>query len=70
MAWIADAYRSLYPNEIDAVACVTGKPVTQNGIAGRVEATGHGIQFALRNSSVTPMTSQRRISTADSRVSA
>ena len=48
MAWIADAYRSLYPNEIDAVACVTGKPVTQNGIAGRVEATGRGIQFALR----------------------
>ena len=26
----------------------TGKPVTQNGIAGRVEATGRGIQFALR----------------------
>jgi glutamate dehydrogenase (NAD(P)+) len=48
MAWIADAYRSIYPHELDAVACVTGKPVTQNGIAGRVEATGRGVQFALR----------------------
>jgi glutamate dehydrogenase (NAD(P)+) len=48
MAWIADEYRSLCPSEINAIACVTGKPTTQGGIAGRVEATGRGIQYALR----------------------
>ena len=48
MAWIVDEYRSLHPEELDAIACVTGKPLTQGGIAGRVEATGRGIQFALR----------------------
>jgi glutamate dehydrogenase (NAD(P)+) len=48
MAWIADEYRSIHPGEVDALACVTGKPITQGGIAGRVEATGRGIQFALR----------------------
>ena len=48
MAWIADEYRSLHPDELDAIACVTGKPTTQGGIAGRVEATGRGVQFALR----------------------
>jgi len=48
MAWIADTYRMLYPNDINAIACVTGKPVTQGGIRGRVEATGRGVQYALR----------------------
>ena len=48
MAWIADEYRRLYPGEIDAIACVTGKPVTQSGIRGRVEATGRGVQYGLR----------------------
>ncbi len=48
MAWIADEYRRLYPNDIDAIACVTGKPVTQSGIRGRVEATGRGVQYGLR----------------------
>ena len=48
MAWIADAYRALHPEDLDAIACVTGKPVSQGGIAGRVEATGRGIQYALR----------------------
>jgi glutamate dehydrogenase (NAD(P)+) len=48
MAWIADAYRSLYPNDLNAMACVTGKPLKQGGIAGRIEATGRGVQYALR----------------------
>ena len=48
MAWIADTYRHLHPEDINAIACVTGKPVTQGGIAGRVEATGRGVQYGLR----------------------
>ena len=48
MAWIADVYRMNYPHDINAIACVTGKPVTQGGIAGRTEATGRGLQYALQ----------------------
>ena len=48
MAWIADTYTAFHPGQIDALACVTGKPVTQGGIRGRVEATGRGIYFGLR----------------------
>lgn len=48
MAWMADEYRSLYPTEINALACVTGKPLTQGGIAGRTEATGRGVQYVVR----------------------
>ena len=48
MAWMADEYRQLHPSDIDALACVTGKPETQGGIPGRVEATGRGVQYVLR----------------------
>ncbi|MEE3087829.1 MAG: Glu/Leu/Phe/Val dehydrogenase, partial [Pseudomonadota bacterium] len=48
MAWIADQYLQFRPTDIDAKACVTGKPVSMGGIAGRTEATGRGIQYALR----------------------
>ncbi|MFI0396494.1 Glu/Leu/Phe/Val family dehydrogenase [Paracoccus jiaweipingae] len=48
MAWMADAYKRLHPDDIDARACVTGKPLSFGGIAGRVEATGRGVQYALR----------------------
>jgi glutamate dehydrogenase (NAD(P)+) len=48
MAWIADTYDAFNPGEIDNLGCVTGKPVSQGGIRGRREATGRGIQFALR----------------------
>ncbi|MEZ5723582.1 MAG: Glu/Leu/Phe/Val dehydrogenase [Paracoccaceae bacterium] len=48
MAWMADAYKRLHPDDINAKACVTGKPVTIGGILGRVEATGRGVQYALQ----------------------
>lgn len=48
MAWIADVYRTQFPGDINALACVTGKPVSQGGIAGRREATGRGVQYGLR----------------------
>ena len=47
MAWIADTYAAFHPKDIDALGCVTGKPVTQGGIRGRVEATGRGIVYGL-----------------------
>ena len=48
MAWIADTYKHLNPNDINYIACVTGKPVAHGGIRGRTEATGRGVQYALR----------------------
>jgi glutamate dehydrogenase (NAD(P)+) len=48
MAWMADTYDAFHPGQIDNLACVTGKPVSQGGIRGRREATGRGIQFGLR----------------------
>jgi glutamate dehydrogenase (NAD(P)+) len=48
MAWIVDTYISMRPGEIDALGCVTGKPVTQGGVRGRREATGLGVFYGLR----------------------
>ena len=48
MAWIADTYMAYHPGQIDALGCVTGKPVTQGGIRGRKEATGRGIYFGIK----------------------
>ncbi len=48
MAWMADEYRRLNPTDLNAWACVTGKPVSKGGITGRTEATGRGVQYALR----------------------
>lgn len=48
MAWIADTYASLSGGDINSLACVTGKPLTQGGIRGRKEATGRGVYFGTR----------------------
>ena len=48
MAWIADQFSRMNTTDINARACVTGKPLNAGGIAGRVEATGRGVQYALQ----------------------
>ena len=48
MAWIADQYARMNTSDINAHACVTGKPPHAGGIKGRVEATGRGVQYALQ----------------------
>ena len=48
MAWMADEYRKLNPTDLNAWACVTGKPLGKGGIAGRTEATGRGVQYTLQ----------------------
>ena len=48
MAWIADTYRRVNPQDVNYFACVTGKPVGSGGIPGRVEATGRGVQVVIR----------------------
>lgn len=48
MSWIIDTYRSYFPKDINALACVTGKGLTQGGIKGRKEATGLGVFFGIR----------------------
>ena len=48
MAWILDTYLAFNNNMIDAYGCVTGKPVSQSGIRGRVEATGRAGFIELR----------------------
>ncbi len=47
MAWMADQYLRMKTTDINARASVTGKPLNAGGIAGRVEATGRGVQYAL-----------------------
>eukprot|EP00270_Netrium_digitus_P012616 TRINITY_DN4119_c0_g1_i1.p1 TRINITY_DN4119_c0_g1~~TRINITY_DN4119_c0_g1_i1.p1 ORF type:complete len:506 (+),score=121.87 TRINITY_DN4119_c0_g1_i1:43-1560(+) len=48
MAWIQDTYSTLCPSDLNALACVTGKPLEQGGIRGRTQATGMGVFFVLR----------------------
>jgi glutamate dehydrogenase (NAD(P)+) len=48
MSWIADTYYTMNPGQLDALGCVTGKPLALHGIAGRREATGRGVAIAVR----------------------
>ena len=48
MSWILDTFMAMNPGEVDAMACVTGKPITQGGVRGRREATGLGVFFGIR----------------------
>jgi glutamate dehydrogenase (NAD(P)+) len=48
MAWILDTYIAMHPGEVDAMGCVTGKPVAQGGVRGRKEATGLGVFYGVR----------------------
>ncbi len=48
MTWILDTFTSVTDNPLDALACVTGKPIGHGGVRGRVEATGRGVFFGIR----------------------
>ncbi len=54
MAWIYDTYRAFHGDDINAAGCVTGKPVSQNGVRGRTEATGRGVFYGIREACNTP----------------
>lgn len=47
MAWMVDTYATIHHGDLNAFACVTGKPVSQGGISGRTEATGRGCYYGL-----------------------
>ena len=47
MGWMVDTYRQLFPDDINYMGAITGKPVEHGGVRGRKEATGRGVQYAL-----------------------
>jgi len=48
MAWIVDTYMAFKYDETNVLACTTSKPVGQGGIRGRIEATGLGVFYGIR----------------------
>jgi len=49
MSWIADTYAQIRTDDLNALGCVTGKPVSQGGVRGRTEATGRGVYIGIRD---------------------
>ena len=49
MNCMKDTYTTLYgEKDVNSVGCVTGKSVSQGGIEGRVESTGLGVFYGIR----------------------
>jgi len=43
-----DTYNQMTDDDLNALGCVTGKPVGQGGVRGRTEATGRGVYYGIR----------------------
>ncbi len=48
MGWMLDTYNQVTEDQLNGLACVTGKPVGQGGVRGRTEATGQGVFYGIR----------------------
>ncbi len=48
IGWMVDTYMALVPGSVNVSGCITGKPLALGGIRGRVEATGRGVFFGIR----------------------
>lgn len=59
MGWIMQTYKDRNPGNIDAIACITGKPVSHGGIRGRTHATGLGVFFVLREAIQNPVIAKK-----------